>query len=157
MSCGIKSALKLVQLTVIPEYGFSDCPSIDILAVPGGYGTRALLEDMETFDWIDKVCKECKHVTSVCTGTLLLAKLGVLGNPKATTHWSSYALLESIDFTISVQQGKRIVLAEKGMYTSERVSAGTKFNFVECLCGDEVANETAHYMEYPRKAEQTSQ
>src|SRR5580765_6206844 len=63
-------------LEVIPHHSWTDAPPIDILVVPGGFGTRALLQDEGTLEWIRTVAEHAGQVTSVCTGALLLAKTG---------------------------------------------------------------------------------
>ena len=136
-------------LEVTPSYSFADTPSIDLLVVPGGFGTRALLEDDVTLDWIRGVAKPAKLVTSVCTGALLLAKAGLLGGRRATTHWGALDLLASMDPTMTVEREQRVV-EEDGIVTSAGVSAGIDMALavVERFCGREVADETARYMEY---------
>ena len=136
-------------LTVTPRYSWADAPSIDILVVPGGVGTRALLIDEPTLRWIQQTSAASRQVTSVCTGALLLAKVGLLRGKRATTHWAGLDLLASIDPTIQVQRDRRVV--HDGVFTSAGVSAGIDMSFavVEQICGREVAIETAHYIEYP--------
>ena len=89
-------------------------------------------------------------MTSVCTGALLLARVGLLANRRATTHWCAYDTLAGIDPTIDVRRGERVV--EDGVLTSAGVAAGIDmaFRHVEDVCGREVADETARYIEYPR-------
>ncbi len=137
-------------LRVTPDYTFSGAPDIDVLVVPGGFGTRALLEDGATLDWIREVAKPAKLVTSVCTGALLLAKADLLRGRRATTHWGALDLLASIDPTLTVERGQRVV--EDGIVTSAGVSAGIDMALavVERFCGKDVADETARYIEYPR-------
>ena len=136
-------------LKVLPHYAWSDAPPIDILVVPGGFGTRALLHDEATLAWIREMAGRSRQVTSVCTGALLLAKAGLLQGRRATTHWAGLELLASIDPTIQVQRDRRVV--HDGIFTSAGVSAGIDMSFavVEQLCGRAVAAETAHYIEYP--------
>ncbi len=136
-------------LTVVPHYGWSDAPPIDILVVPGGFGTRALLHDDAMLSWIRETAGRARQVASVCTGALLLAKIGLLQGRRATTHWAALDLLAAIDPTIHVQRTRRVV--HDGIFTSTGVSAGIDMSFavVEQLCGREVATETAHYIEYP--------
>jgi len=138
-------------LKVIPHYSWADAPAIDILVVPGGFGTRALLNDQPTLDWIRKTAAASSQVTSVCTGALLLAKVGLLKGRRATTHWAGLDLLASIDPTIQVQRDTRVV--SDGVVTSAGVSAGLDMSFsvVENICGRAVAEETAHYIEYVPK------
>ena len=136
-------------LTVLPHYAWADAPPIDILVVPGGFGTRALLHDEATLSWIRETAGRSRQVTSVCTGALLLAKVGLLQGRRATTHWAGLDLLATIDPTIQVQRETRVV--HDGIFTSAGVSAGIDMSFavVEQLCGRAVATETAHYIEYP--------
>ena len=136
-------------LVVTPRYAWADAPPIDLLVVPGGFGTRALLADEAALAWIRDTAARARQVTSVCTGALLLAKLGLLRGKRATTHWAGLELLGSIDPTIQVQREQRVV--HDGIFTSAGVSAGIDMSFavVEQICGREVALETAHYIEYP--------
>lgn len=136
-------------LKVLPHYSWADAPAIDLLVVPGGFGTRALLNDEAALTWIREAAARATQVTSVCTGALLLAKLGLLQGKRATTHWAGLDLLASIDPTIHVQRERRVV--HDGIFTSAGVSAGIDMSFavVEEICGREVALETAHYIEYP--------
>src|SRR3989449_98399 len=58
-------------LRVIPHYGFADAPQTDLVVVPGRWGTRVLLPDAQTLDWIRRTAARARQVTSVCTGSLL--------------------------------------------------------------------------------------
>ena len=137
-------------LSVTAAYTWSDVPKIDIVVIPGGFGTRALLDDAPTARWIKEIALAAEHVTSVCTGALLLAKAGLLANRQATTHHAAYDLLASLDPSITVRRDVRVV--HDGIISSAGVSAGIDmaFNVVEMLCGRDVADETARYIEYPR-------
>jgi len=135
-------------LQVIPTFAWDTAPAIDILVVPGGFGTRALLRHAETLAWIRRVAASASLVTSVCTGALLLAQNGMLRGRRATTHWAAHDLLVSIDPTIELQRDVRVVVDT--IFTSAGVSAGLDMAFavVEQLHGAEVARETARYIEY---------
>lgn len=137
-------------LHVTPTHGFDDAPPIDLLVVPGGFGARALLEDDDTLQWVGRVAATARKTTSVCTGALVHAKIGLLKDRRATTHWAALDLLGSIDPSIQVDRESRYV--DDGIITSAGVSAGIDMAFyvVEQLCGREVADETAHYVDYPR-------
>ena len=140
------------DLQLTPRYSFQTSPAIDLLVVPGGYGTRALLRDRETLDWICTTAAKAKKVTSVCTGSLLLAQAGLLDGRRATTHWGALDLLQEIsdarEADISIQHDLRFV--DDGIITSAGVSAGIDMalHVVEQVCGASVAAETAHYMDY---------
>ena len=137
-------------LRVVPHHGFDSAPSIDLLVVPGGFGTRPLLDNQDVIAWITRTASSAQRITSVCTGALLLAKAGLLSGKRATTHWGAYDALAEVDDTIEVDRGARFV--EDGVITSAGVAAGIDMAFavVESLFGQEVADETARYIEYPR-------
>ena len=139
-------------LRVVPHFAWTDAPAIDLLVVPGGFGTRPLLNDRAALDWIAAVAATAGQVTSVCTGALLLAKIGLLRGRRATTHWAALDLLASIDPSIAVDREARFVA--DGIVTSAGVSAGIDMAFavVEQVCGQAVADETARYIDYPRVA-----
>jgi transcriptional regulator GlxA family with amidase domain len=139
-------------LEVMPAFGFAGAPRIDLLVVPGGFGTRALLHDEETLDWIRRVSRDARQVTSVCTGSLLLARAGLLKGRRATTHFLALDLLQEVDASIRVMRDQRVV--DDGIITAAGVAAGLDMAFlvVERLCGREVAEETSRYIEYRRLA-----
>jgi transcriptional regulator GlxA family with amidase domain len=137
-------------LRVIPDFDFSAAPPIDVLVVPGGFGTRALLHDPAILAWIRQTATAARRVTSVCTGSLLLACAGLLEGRRATTHWGALALLAELDKTIRVEADRRVVA--DGVVTSAGVSAGIDMALaiVEAMHGPAVADETARYMDYAR-------
>lgn len=137
-------------LEVIPHYDFAERPPVDLLVVPGGYGTRRLLHDEETLAWIRAVAAEARQVTSVCTGSILLAECGLLEGRRATTHWGALDLLQSLGRGVRVERELRVV--DDGIISSAGVASGIDMSFyvVEKLCGRAVADETAKYIEYRR-------
>jgi transcriptional regulator GlxA family with amidase domain len=135
-------------MRVLPNYSWETSPPIEILVVPGGFGTRSLLQDEPALAWMKNAAARASLVTSVCTGALLLAQGGLLRGRRATTHWAALDLLGTIDPTIDVQRNVRVV--SDTVVTSAGVSAGIDMSFavVARLCGTDVARETAHYIEY---------
>lgn len=75
------------------DHTFDELPSPEIIVVPGGIGTRALVHDQVILDWIRGAHETSKYTTSVCTGSLLLAAAGILDGLDATTHFSARQLL----------------------------------------------------------------
>jgi transcriptional regulator GlxA family with amidase domain len=140
----------IANMMVIPDHGFETAPRIDILVVPGGLGARALLDDEETLTWIKSVDESTSLTTSVCTGSLVLAKAGLLAGRTATSHWGALEALGQIDQSITVDKTSRFV--DDGIMTSAGVSAGIdmSLHIVEQRCGVDVANDTARFMDYPR-------
>lgn len=137
------------DLLVAPHHSFADAPRIDLLVVPGGFGTRSLMNDVPTLDWIRMAAASSRKVTSVCSGALLLTKAGLLEGRRATTHWGALDLLDSLG-GVTVDREARVV--DDGVITSAGVASGIDMSFyvVEQLHGRAVADETAKYIEYRR-------
>ena len=135
---------------MIPQFKFGRAPTADLLVIPGGVGTRALLDRRHVIDWIRQQAREAETVTSVCTGALLLARAGLLRGRRATTHWGALDLLGSLDETLIVERTERVV--HDGVITSAGISAGIDMalTVVELLHGRAVADETAKYIEFSR-------
>lgn len=141
--------LAINGLSINPHYTMDDCPHLDILVIPGGYGTRALLNEKYYINWVLDKSKEAELVLSVCTGSLLLAKAGLLTGLKATTHHQCLDLLAGLDPSIRI---KRERFADNGhIITAAGIAAGIDMSLyvVGKLVGNAVAEETAKHMEYP--------
>ena len=134
-------------LKVITDYSLSNSPKLDILLIPGGIGTRILLKNKRIISWINSK-KNLDFIISVCTGSLLLAKAGLLKNRRATTHWGATEFLKKISPTTHVI--KKRYVASDNIYTSSGVSSGIDLSLyiVEKLYGEKIAKNTAKYMEY---------
>ena len=74
---------------LLPTATFADVHRADILCVPGGFGVLPAMEDAETLDWVRRIGADATWVTSVCTGSILLAAAGLLTGYRATSHWAS--------------------------------------------------------------------
>lgn len=108
------------MLTVLVEERWEDLPDPDVLVVPGGIGTRALLHDERLLDWVRGAHATSRWTASVCTGSLVLAAAGVLDGVDATTNWLEHELLEELG-ACSVKE--RVVESGKIM-TGAGVTAG---------------------------------
>jgi transcriptional regulator GlxA family with amidase domain len=137
-------------LKVLPDHTFADAPRIDLLVVPGGFGTRPLLGDQPTLDWVRAAAAGARQVTSVCTGSMVLTQAGLLDGRRATTHWAALSELEALGHGVQVVRDARWV--DDGIISSAGVSAGIDMAFyvVEKLLGKEVADRTARNIDYPR-------
>lgn len=137
-------------LQVVPQYTFETAPAIDLLVIPGGWGTRPLLDHAPVLAWIRERAAVASLVTSVCSGALLLARAGLLAHQRATTHWGALDALAALDDTIMVERDARVV--HDRVISSAGISAGIDMSLdvVERLHGKAVADDTAHYMEYRR-------
>ena len=147
-----KQSIRAVgNLIVEPHYSFSDAPRIDIVIIPGGWGSRKVMQDPEILGWTQRAARTARYTSSVCTGALVLARAGLLAGRRATTHWAAYDLLESLGEGVKVIRDVRVV--QDGIFSSAGVSAGIDMALalVEEICGPSVADETAHYIEYLRR------
>ena len=110
-------------LMLTPTVTFADCPQLDVICVPGGFGTDALLNDEETLDFVRKQASGAKFVTSVCTGSLVLGAAGLLKGYNAATHWSAMELLALFGATPT----KTRVCIDRNRVTGGGVTAGIDF------------------------------
>ena len=110
-------------LTLIPSLSFETCPQLDIVFVPGGRGVNPMLTDIMFLDFLRQQANGARFITSVCTGSLLLAAAGLLNGHKATTHWRSLDLLKRFDVDVTED---RYVIDGK-FITGGGVTAGIDF------------------------------
>lgn len=136
-------------LRVIADYDLDDCPKLDVLVVPGGYGTRALIKRPDILEWISTRASEAEVALSVCTGSIVFAYARLLGGLPATTHHSAMERLAEADKTIDVREDERVIDTGR-IITSGGISAGidASLHLVARLLDPEVARRTAVYMEY---------
>lgn len=136
-------------LLVQPHHTTTDHPPIDILVVPGGYGTRREQLNTRLLDWIAAQDAHTELTTSVCTGAFLLAERGLLDGHRATTHWTSIDSMRQHYPHITTLADTRVV-DEGHLITSAGVSAGIDMalHVVARLHGQSVARATARNMEY---------
>ncbi len=145
-------------LCITPSYLLNDHPKADILLIPGGggfhsdgtpFGSRREMDNQVVIDWIQRTAKTAELVLSVCTGSMLLAKAGLLENLAATTHYLALDSLAKIAPNTTIHPTDRWV--DNGrIITSAGISAGIDMSLyvVGKLLGKAVATETAAYMQY---------
>jgi cyclohexyl-isocyanide hydratase len=75
-------------MVIVPTVTYADCPQLDVVMVPGGPGQQDLMEDAVALKFLQRQAATAKYVTSVCTGSLVLAAAGVLEGKRATSHWA---------------------------------------------------------------------
>ncbi len=134
------------MLTVVAEARYEDSPRPDVLVVPGGIGTRALLEDDRVLGWVRSVNETTRYTTSVCTGSLVLAAAGLLTGIDATTHW---LVRDSLRDLGARPIPERVV--ERGkVITAAGVSAGIDMalRLAELIAGAQVAQAIQLGIEY---------
>jgi putative intracellular protease/amidase len=134
------------MLSVHADVAYADLPDPDVVLVGGGYGTRAMMHDQATLDWVRAAHETSQWTTSVCTGALVLGAAGILDGLEATTYWLERETLKSFGATPVtrrvVEQGKVI--------TAAGVSAGIDMALVlvSRIAGDAVAQAIQLGIEY---------
>jgi cyclohexyl-isocyanide hydratase len=133
-------------LAVIPDVAFADCPPLDVLCVPGGPGVTALLEDADTLAFVRRQARGARHVTSVCTGALVLGAAGLLQGRRAACHWNSRAYLSA--FGATPDPGR--VVIDGPVVTGGGVTAGIDFalTLVAAMIGPPTARRVQLAIEY---------
>ena len=134
------------SLSLVADASLAEVTSPEIVVVPGGFGTRALLEHEPVLEWLRGVHESSAWTTSVCTGSLLLAAAGLLDGVPATTHWLARDLLASL----GAQPVPDRVVQEGRIITAAGVSAGIDMalGLVQRIHGDEVAQAVQLAIEY---------
>ena len=137
-------------LRVIPDATLETCPPLDILVVPGGWGTRKEIGNQRVLTWIAERAKEVETLTSVCTGAMLLGQAGLLDGRRATTHWRSLDWMRQSFPAVTVED-KLHVVEDGQVLTSAGISAGIDMALlvVARYFGEAVGRATARHMEYP--------
>jgi len=108
------------MLALTADATFDQLPDPEVIVVPGGFGTRALMSDETILSWLRRAHDTSEWTTSVCTGSLLLAAAGILDGLEATTHWLTLDTLRDYGAT-PVQ---RRVVEQGKVITAAGVSAG---------------------------------
>lgn len=135
-------------LAIAPTITMADAPkNLDVLFIPGGTeGTLSVMSRNDTIDWVKDRASRAKHVTSVCTGSMVLAKAGLLKGKKATSHWVTREALADFGAT---PVDKRVV-KDGNVLTGAGVSSGLDFAIalVEMLRGKPYAEGLMLQAEY---------
>ena len=123
-----------------------DPASVDLLVVPGGYGTRPLMKDEAVLSWVRAVHEGSEWTTSVCTGSLVLGAAGLLDGVPATGHWLARDLLASTGAVVVPDR----VVREGKIVTAAGVSSGIDMalSLAAWIAGDEAAQSIQLAIEY---------
>ena len=90
-------------VTLVPSTTFADCPQLDVLCVPGGFGIAALMSDTEVLDFLRRQADKARYVTSVCNGSLLLGAIPVNERVvKDRNRVSGGGVTAGIDFALTL-------------------------------------------------------
>lgn len=137
-------------LRLTPDVSIHNCPNLDLLLVPGGWGTRKEVKNDTLLKWIADMSVKTKITASVCTGSSLLGKAGLLDGRESTTHWRAFDFLQEVAPKTKIRRDVLFTLTEP-VFTSAGVSAGIDLalRIVSHFFGTEVGEATAQHMEYP--------
>lgn len=145
-------------LIISPTYLLDDHPKADIIIVPGGggfhidgtpYGSRREMNNPAVLNWVRRTAETAELVLSVCTGSFILGKAGLLDGLAATTHFMAVEGMQQAAPKTDLRPTERYVDNGK-IITSAGISAGIDMSLytVGRLLGKDAANETARYMQY---------
>ncbi|MDQ6703407.1 MAG: DJ-1/PfpI family protein [Pseudomonadota bacterium] len=136
-------------LRILPTDTLASSPKADILFAPGGPGQISLMEDAGVLDFLRRQASGARYVTSVCTGSLVLAAAGLLTGYRATCHWLS---LDQLAYFGAVPVSERVVI-DRNRVTGAGVTSGVDFalTLAACLFGEERAKRAQLAMEYDPK------
>jgi cyclohexyl-isocyanide hydratase len=117
----------------------------DVVVVPGGTGTRRLLDDDAMVEWV-RTAADCDLITSVCTGSLLLGAAGLLDGRRATTHPSAYDTLAAYCTVVEER-----VVRDGDCITARGVSSSIDLGLelVETLADADARERIRRRMDYP--------
>ncbi len=133
-------------LTLNPTCTFTDCPPLDLICVPGGFGVDDAINDPELMGFIRREGARAKYVTSVCTGAFVLGAAGLLKGKRATTHWAYHDELGKTGAT----PVKERVVRDGNVFTGGGVTAGIDFALILAaeIAGGNIAQAIQLSLEY---------
>lgn len=134
---------------IVPRATLNEVPAPRLLLVPGGWGTRREVNNQRLVGWIAAAARKAELVTSVCTGSFMLAQAGLLQGKAATTHWASIERMRQTYPDIAVKE--EVSYVEDGnVITSAGILNGVELALyiVERLFGKDVARRSARHLEF---------
>jgi transcriptional regulator GlxA family with amidase domain len=136
-------------LRIMPDHTLADCPAVQVLVIPGGFGTRRLETSPVVLGWIRERTRDAEITMSVCTGSILLARAGLLDGLRATTHHTAFDRLRAAGPAVVVEEAARFT--DNGrILTAAGIAAGIDcaLHVVGRLLGPATAGVTARYLEH---------
>lgn len=136
-------------LRMMADYSYFDAAPPEIVLVPGGLGTRRLVDDKEFLTWLVNWTSTAQYVTSVCTGSGVLAAAGLLDGYRATSNKRAFKWAQSQGPLVEWLPEARWV-EDRNRWTSSGVTAGMDMALalIENLHGGDVALRVADQVEY---------
>lgn len=137
-------------LSVNPDHSFESLPKIDFLVIPGGDGTKQVILQAENLENLQRLIDHSIWTMTVCSGSRILAKLGLLEGLPFCTHHQVYENLALISPTAIPQPHKRFIQSNEKLFTSAGISAGIDLSLylLEKTFSKFLADSVATYMEY---------
>ncbi len=132
---------------ITPTTTFETCPQLDVICVPGGgMGQVDMMRDTQVLEFLKERAQTAKYVTSVCTGSLILAAAGLLQGYKAACHWAFRENLALMGVEVNTER----VVKDRNRITGGGVTAGIDFGLVVAtqLCGENTAKFIQLLLEY---------
>lgn len=143
----LKPLISNEGLILTPTVDFDNCPQLDVICIPGGgMGQVEIMQDKVTLAFLQRQAKEAQYITSVCTGSMILAVAGLLKGYQATGHWAFQDQLKMLGVEVVPQR----VVIDKNRITGAGVTSGIDFGLIllDLLCGEDVAKMAQLMMEY---------
>ncbi|WP_206813575.1 DJ-1/PfpI family protein [Chroococcus sp. FPU101] len=137
-------------LIITPTTTLEYCPTLDVICVPGGgIGQVNVIKDAEILVFLAKQGETAQYITSVCTGSLILAAAGLLTGYQATCHWAFREQLAMLGVDVANQR----VVVDRNRITGAGVTSGIDFGLtlINLLFGEEMAKLTQLMLEYHPK------
>jgi cyclohexyl-isocyanide hydratase len=134
-------------LILVPTITLADCPPLDVICVPGGgIGQVEVMKDQDVLNFLQQQSATAQYVTSVCTGSMILAAAGVLQGYKATCHWAFRDQLAMLEVDVVPER----VVIDRNRVTGAGVTSGIDFGLalLNLLYGEEMAKMAQLMMEY---------
>lgn len=133
-------------LSLLPTTTLADCPRLDMICVPGGAPVAPIMRDRQLLDWLQQQAAGATLVTSVCTGSLVLAAAGLLDGYRAACYWASGHQLALFGATFVAQR----VVVDRNRITAGGVTSGIDFAFhiIAHLHGRDMAEAVQLALEY---------
>ena len=131
---------------IMPSTSMADCPDLDLICIPGGFGIDNAMRDRELIDFVRRQAVQAQYVTSVCTGAFILGAAGLLRGKRATTHWSYHDELARVGATPTAGR----VVRDGNLFTGGGVTAGIDFalTIVREIAGESMAQAIQLGLEY---------
>lgn len=131
---------------ILPTKSFGEVEKLDMIIIPGGTGQQGIMDDQAVLKFVKQMGEQAQYIGSVCSGSLLLAKAGLLEGYKATSHW---AFVDDLAKFGAIPTHQRVVI-DRNRITGAGVTAGIDFafTFIAERVGEDIARVLQLGIEY---------